>query len=345
MHAWREFTFLWPTMLWLLLCVPLLAVFYLWLLARRKRRLPRDSALASMVRATDSTGAWRRHLPAVLLLLGLTAMVFAIARPQAVVKLPSRVDTIILAMDASGSMRATDVKPNRLAAAQDAARAFIADQPGGVRIGVVSIAAAAALVQSPTDNREEVLLQPGSALGSGVVIALATLLPHSGLDVDQIVAGSKFALPRDPQLQSEIENFKPVPPGSDPSVAIVLLSDGQSNFGPNLEAAGKLAAERGVRVFTVGLGTPEGAVLSVEGWSMRVRLDAEALRKISTVTGGEYFEASNAGDLKKIYRNVSAKLSVGKGRATEITALAIGIGVIFALAGALISVFRFSRVL
>jgi Ca-activated chloride channel family protein len=305
-----------------------------------------------MVRATDSTGAWRRHLPAVLLLLGLTAMVFAIARPQAVVKLPSRVDTIILAMDASGSMRATDVKPNRLAAAQDAARAFIADQPGGVRIGVVSIAAAAALVQSPTDNREEVLqaisrlqLQPGSALGSGVVIALATLLPHSGLDVDQIVAGSKFALPRDPQLQSEIENFKPVPPGSDPSVAIVLLSDGQSNFGPNLEAAGKLAAERGVRVFTVGLGTPEGAVLSVEGWSMRVRLDAEALRKISTVTGGEYFEASNAGDLKKIYRNVSAKLSVGKGRATEITALAIGIGVIFALAGALISVFRFSRVL
>ena len=208
-------------------------------------------------------------------------------RPQAVITLPSRVDAIILAMDVSGSMRATDVVPNRITAAQNAAKAFVADQPGQVRIGVVAIAASASLVQSPTDKREDVLraidrfqLQRGTALGSGLVISLATLLPGAGIDVEQIITGqSSRHWARDPARQAEIDSFKPVPPGSNGAVAIVLLSDGESNTGPALLDAGKIAAERGVRVYTVGIGTTEGTTLTADGWSMRVRLDEEALKK------------------------------------------------------------------
>jgi Ca-activated chloride channel family protein len=294
-----------------------------------------------------------QHTPAILLLLGLALLIAAIARPQAVIVLPSRVDAIIVAMDASGSMRATDVKPNRLAAAQAAVKAFVAEQPSQVRIGVVSIAATASLVQSPTDNREDILraidrvqLQPGSALGSGLVIALTTLLPASGIDTEKIITG-KSAAPgtRDWARQTEIHNFKPVPPGSNSSTAVVLVSDGESNTGPELLEAAKLAAERGVRIYTVGIGTTEGAVLSVDGWSMRVRLDEAGLKKIADMTRGEYFRGDSAADLKLIYKHLSAKLALGKGRETEITALFVAIGMVLALCAVMLSLLRSSRVL
>jgi Ca-activated chloride channel homolog len=267
--------------------------------------------------------------------------------------LPSRVDTIILAMDVSGSMRAADIAPSRLAAAQNAARAFLADQPSQVRIGVVAIAATAAVVQSPTDKREDVIkaidrfqLQQGSALGSGVVIALATLLPDAGIDVEQMVFGrSSRSWARDPARRAEMDKVKPVPPGSNTSAAIVLLSDGESNIGADLEEAGKMAANYGVRVFTVGVGTTEGATLTVDGWSMRVRLNEEALKNIAMMTRGEYFRVGNAADLKKVYRLLSAKLALGKGRSTEVTSLFVAIGAAFAMLSALLSMFRFSRLL
>jgi Ca-activated chloride channel family protein len=351
MHGLHDLSFVWPSMLWLLGFVPLLVLLYVLLARQRSRNAHLQQALGLASRQPGRWGRLARHLPPLLLLLGLSALIVAIARPQAVIMLPSRVDSIILAMDISGSMRATDIAPSRLAAAQSAARTFIDEQPSHVRIGVVAIAATAALAQSPTENRQEVIqaidrlqLQPGTALGSGLVIALATLLPHSGLDVDQLLSGTTLAIPRDPKLQAEIDNFKPVPPGSDSAVAIVLLSDGQSNFGVDLLQAAKLTADRGVRVYTVGIGTTKGATLSVDGWSMRVRLDEDALRKVATMTGGEYFPAGNAGDLKKIYGQVSAKLAVGKGRMTEITSLVVAIGATVCMLAALLSVFRFNRV-
>ena len=136
--------FIWPTMLWLLLAVPLLVGLYLWLLRRRKRVALRYAALAMVREAMTASQGWRRHLPPLLFLLSLTAMLVAIARPTAVLTLPSRHETVILAMDVSGSMRATDVEPTRLAAAQAAARAFVGEQPRSARIGVVTFGASAA---------------------------------------------------------------------------------------------------------------------------------------------------------------------------------------------------------
>ncbi len=349
MYQVRDLVFQWPLMLWLLLLLPLLILFYFQLQARQKKFARRFANLALVGTPTGRMGALRRHGPALLLLLGLAILLLAVARPQAVIVLPTRVDSIILAMDVSGSMRATDIKPNRLAAAQSAAKTFIASQPSQVRIGVVSIASTAALVQSPTDKRDEVIeaidrfqLQKGTALGSGIVIALSTLLPESGIDVDQIIFGRSS---RSWPGTAPAEKWKPVEPGSNNTMAIVLLSDGVSNFGPDLAEAAKLAAERGVRIYTVGIGTAAGDTLSVDGWSIRVRLDEEALKKISAMTQGEYFQASNAGELKKIYQQLSARLTLGKGRLTEVTALCVALGALLAMFAAMFSLFRFNRVL
>jgi Ca-activated chloride channel family protein len=138
--------------------------------------------------------------------------------------------------------------------------------------------------------------------------------------------------------------FKPVPPGSFTSAAIILLTDGQSNVGPNPIEAARMAAERGVRVFTVGFGTAEGEILRFEGWSMRVRLDEEALKTIAELTQGEYFFAGSASDLKKVYETLSSRL-VLETRETEITALFTAAAALLALLGALLSLLWFNRIL
>ncbi len=351
----RDFTFLWPLMLWLLLLVPVLVVLYLRLAARRRRA---GLQLSSLAVAPDGgapgparASALARHGAPLLLLLAITLLILAVARPQAMVVLPTRIDAIILAIDVSGSMRATDVKPNRLAAAQSAAKTFVADQPSQVKVGVVSIAATASLAQSPTIKREDIdaaidhlHLQNGTALGSGLVIALSTMLPDAGIDVESLIFG-RGPLARDRARQAAIDNFKPVPAGSNTAAAVVLVSDGESNTGPDLLAAAKVAAERGVRVYTVGIGTRQGAVLSVDGWSMRVRLDEETLKKTADMTRGEYFRAANAGELKKVYRQLSARMSVGRGRTTEITALLVALATLLATAVVAHSMLRYNRVL
>ena len=341
-------TFLWPEMLWLLLLVPGIVALYASLLARRKRAALRYASLAPAGEASGAAGRARRHVPPVLFLLGLTAMLFAVARPHAVTMLPAYQETIILAMDASGSMRATDIKPNRLAAAQGAAKSFVAGLPRNVRVGVVEIAAAAAVVQSPTSNREDVFqaidrfqLQRGSAIGSGLIVSLATLLPEAGIDVEYILHGRSSRL----WLDSPRKDEKAVAPGSNGSAAIVLLSDGQANIGADPMEAAKLAAKHGVRIHTVGIGTLEGATLGFEGWSMRVRLDEEMLRKVATATRGEYFQARNAADLRKVYAQISTRFAMEKRRSSEVTAVFVAIGAALAALGAILSMFWFSRIL
>jgi Ca-activated chloride channel family protein len=337
-------------MLWLQLVAPALAALYLWLVVRRGKAAQRYAGLAPAGEGKAGPGRLRRHLPPLLLLLGLCALLLAVARPHAVVVLPAQQQIIMLAMDASGSMRATDVKPTRFAAAQAAAKAFISEQPRHVRVGIVAVAAAAAVVQSPTANREELFqaidrihLQRGSALGSGLIIALATLLPDAGIDVEQMVYGRPSRLWGYAPLKPA--PAKPVPPGSNESVAIVLLSDGQSNVGPDPLEAAKLAAERGVRIFTVGIGTSDGATLSSDGWSMRVRLDDSALKKVAAMTRGEYFQVQDPAELKRIYRHLQARLVLEKKRSTEVTALCVAAGTLLATLGALLSLFWFNRIL
>ena len=171
-------TFLWPEMLWALLAVPLLVAAYFWLLSRRKKVVLRYANLGLVREAMAKTSAWRRHVPPALLLLATISLLFATSRPAALITLPSAQKTIVLAIDVSGSMRATDVKPNRITAAQDAAKSFVAELPRSVRVAVVSFAGTAAVVQAPTLSRDDVYasidrfqLQRGTATGSGIVLS------------------------------------------------------------------------------------------------------------------------------------------------------------------------------
>src|SRR3954471_24240992 len=349
-------TFLWPAALWFLAGVPLLSALYVWLMRRKRKTALRYSNLAMVKAALGEGHKLRRHLPPALFLLALAAMLFALARPAAVITLPSQHETVVLAIDVSGSMRADDVKPTRLAAAQAAARTFITGTPKTTRIGLVTFAGSAALVQPPTANREDLLaaieqlqLQNATAVGSGILVSLKAIFPDQDFDVKPSGAlrasrGSAAAGGSAPINGMPKAEVKPVPPGSYKSAVVILLTDGQTTTGPDPVDAARLAAERGVRVFTIGVGTPDGQILTGEGWSIRVRLDEDALKVIADMTRGEYFFAGNAPDLKKIYEGLKSRLVLEK-KQTEITALVTGFAAMLALAAAMLSFFWFNRLL
>ncbi|MFC4278555.1 VWA domain-containing protein [Achromobacter aloeverae] len=381
--------FLWPRMLWLLALVPLAALLFVLHERRRRRRAAaRQSALNVAGLVLQGASGWRRHAPPVLMLLALTAFLFAVARPQATMTLPSRIQTVILAMDTSGSMRAQDIKPDRMHAAREAAKQFLAEQPVGVSVGLVSVAGTASVAQRPTRRKDDVIaaldrLQPqrGTALGNGLIIALATLLPKGEIDVDAFMqasadnaAKSRGAKPQaGPRMDggapgrrgggnaavgSERGGFasdaaragggtsdKSAGPGSNRSVAIVLLTDGDNNTGPETVDAARVAADHGVRVYTVGIGSPEGVVISVEGWSARVRLEEQALKQVADMTGAEYFRAQDAEGLKRVYQSLSARLAFDRTELVEISSLFAALGALLAACAALLSLWWYGRVL
>jgi Ca-activated chloride channel family protein len=354
--------FLWPEALWLLLAAPLLVGAYVFLLRRKKKDAIRYASL-SLVKAAIGPGQrFRRHLPPALLLLALIASIVAIARPNAVITLPSEQRTIILAIDVSLSMRAADIEPSRLAAAQEAAKAFVREQPADVRIGIVSFAGTASVVQSPTRNRDDLVaaidrlqLQRHTAIGSGIIVSLATLLPDAGIDLESLLFGARGgrdggrgardggrALPADKAGKAETAPFTPVPPGSYASGAIILLTDGRRTMGPDPSDAARMAAERGVRVYTVGFGTAGGGMADVGGWSVYMRFDEETLKTVADLTRAEYFYAGSAADLKKVYQQLNTQFVLEK-KETEIGALAIAVAAVLALVAAALSVLWFNR--
>jgi Ca-activated chloride channel family protein len=346
-------SFLWPEALWLLLLLPLLVAAYFWLLARRRKFALRFASLGLVKEAIGGGARWRRHLPPLLLLLALALMLMAVARPLATVTLPTQQETIILAMDVSGSMRAKDVEPNRLEASQAAARAFVGALPPKTRIGVVAFAGTASLVQPPTLSREDVLaaidrfhLQRGTATGSAILVSLDALFPDQRIDVSGVIYGEESrhkGRSLDEAAKGEPKEFTPVPPGSYASAAVILLTDGQRTTGPDPLKAARMAADRGVRVYTVGVGTVEGEVIGFEGWSFRARLDEETLKKVASMTLGEYFHAGSALDLKKVYETLNSRLVFEK-RQTEVTALAAAAAAVLSLLAAGLSMLWFNRI-
>ena len=334
--------FLWPEFLWLLVLTPVLVLFYLWLLKRKKKNALRYASLSIVREAMGTSQSIRRHIPPALFLLALIALLVAAARPMAVISLPSQQETIILAMDVSGSMRATDVKPNRLVAAQNAAKAFLAELPRNVRVAIVSFAGTAQVVQPATLSREDLVtaidkfqMQRATAIGSAIVVSLAELFPDAGIDLAAMTYGRER--PRGVAIDKANKDDKgakkdqePVAPGSYNNAAIILLTDGQRTTGVDTMEAAKMAADKGVRVYTVGIGTVDGETIGFEGWSMRVRLDEETLKAVASKTGAEYFYAGTAENLKKVYETLSSRLTVVK-KETEISSL-------FALAGAALAV-------
>ncbi len=347
-------TFLWPEMLWLLAAAPALAGAYVLLLRRKKKGVLRYASLSLVRDAIGPGQRLRRHLPPALFLAAMTAALVAIARPSALITLPSESRTIILAIDVSLSMRATDVQPNRLSAAQEAARAFVAEQPPDVRIGIVSFAGTASVVQQPTLNREDLIaaidrlyLQRHTAIGSGLIVSLAALFPDEDIDLESVIFGRAFARERNVPLEgarkAERKPLQPVAPGSYASGAIILMTDGRRTTGPDPVEAAKMAADRGVRVYTVGFGTATGGAVDIDGWSIYMRFDEETLKAIADVTRAQYFHAGTAADLRKVYGSLNAKFVLER-KETEITALFAAGAAALALAAAALSVFWFHRI-
>ena len=345
-------TFFWPDLLWLLLAVPLLVALYFWLLRRRKKLALRFASLSIIKDAMGPGLTLRRHIPPLLMLLAITLLLLAAARPFAVVSLPMTQETIMLAMDVSGSMRATDVQPNRLVAAQNAAKAFLAQLPRQVKVGIVAFAGSAQVVQVPTVNREDLVsaidrfqMQRGTAIGNGIVMSLATIFPNAGIDLNAMVGGRQRqqGVAIDQAATPEPKAFVPVAPGSYGSAAIILLTDGQRTTGVDSLEAAKLAADRGVRVYTVGIGTVNGETIGFEGWSMRVKLDEDTLKKIALQTQAEYFYAGTAETLKKVYETLSARLTLEK-KETEISGLLALAAALLVIASAGLSILWFNRV-
>jgi Ca-activated chloride channel family protein len=345
--------FLWPELLLLFLILPALVVVYLRLLHRKKKLSMRYASLSIVKEAAGSGRNIRRHVPPLLLLIALTLMIVAIARPAASIALPSHSSTVILAIDTSMSMLERDIEPSRIAAAQSASRQFVAALPRDTRIAIVSFTDTASVVLRPSSNIHEILSainalspQSSTAIGSGIFVALQQIFPDiefgptssNPQPSSSATTSSNASPPKEPTRRTD--KIKPKKPGSYPYATIILLSDGRSTEGPDPLEASRVAAERGVRIFTVGVGSntsPPDPTLAPE-------LDERLLKHVAMLTGAAYFYAGTAMDLSKIYKNLHTRLILEKKHA-EVTVLFSALATVFALLSGLLSLIWFNRIL
>jgi Ca-activated chloride channel family protein len=293
-------------------------------------------------------------VPPALIFLALALLLLALARPTAPVPLPWAKSTILLAIDISRSMRVADVQPSRMVAAQDAAKAFLAEVPKHIEVGLVTFAGSAQVAQRATIDRpalvgaiDAIQMQYGTAIGNAIVLCLAELFPDHGIDLGEMTFGASR---RDQTRSGDIRADKaapkeitPVPPGSYESAAIILLSDGRRTTGVDTLEAAKMAADRGVRITVVGLGTPDGHAAMGEGMAIYLQLDEPTLRHVAQMTGGEYHHAGTADALRGVYQKLGSTLQVSK-RDTELTSLLAFAAAVLLLAGAGLSVLWFGRI-
>lgn len=344
--------FLWPGYLWFLLLLALMPAAYLWLLRRRNKAALRFSSLG-VVQAAVAGRQWRRHLPPALLLLACAGLLLAAARPVARVPLPWARTTVMLAIDVSLSMRVSDVKPTRLVAAQDAAKRFLQEVPKTIEVGLVTFAGSSQVAQRATLDRDALVtaidgfqMQMGTAVGNAIVLSLAQLFPDQGIELADLNTGSSGS-PRGRSLDDKAKPpprpFTPVAPGSYNSAAIILLSDGRRTTGVDTLAAAKMAADRGVRVHVVGLGTAEGDVSAPDGMAIYMKLDEPTLREVARMTGGDYHHAGTAEALRSVYENLGSRVQVLT-RETEISAVFALASALVAMAAAALSMRWFGRI-
>jgi len=340
--------FIWPQALWGLVLIPLLVACYVWLLRRRRHEAFSYSTLLLVKRALVPGQGWRRHVPPALLLLALTVGLVGASRPTARVVLPADYMTIVVAVDVSLSMLAEDVYPSRIQAAQSTVKTFIEGLPRDIRLGLVTFAGTAQVVQRVTDDRQALLeavdrfrLQRATATGSGLLLSLATLRPELEIDIEPLIYGfnRQQQTSRQPPMLGEL---KPVAPGSYSSGAIVLISDGRRTTGPDPIAAAQLAAQLGVRVYTVAFGTPDGFIPGFEGRSFYAAVDERTLQAIALLSEGEFFKAENATEMANIYKQLSTKFELERSQ-TEITALFAAASALLVLLAGALSLYWFRR--
>jgi Ca-activated chloride channel family protein len=332
-------SFIWPLALGSLILVPVLILVYLSLQRRRRRILAQFGNLGLLQGSAGRRTGFSRHVPAILLLAGLSTLLVASARPQTQVSLPRIEGTVILAFDVSGSMAATDIKPTRMDAAKAAARTFVDEQPPNVQIGIVAFSDSGFSVQTPTNDKDAVLAsinrlspQRGTSLANGILVSVRAIQTNKQQDQTHFYSN----LPPDTATPT------PVPQGQFDSSSIVLLSDGENNEQPDPLAAAQTAANRGIRVYTVGLGSAAGTMLHINGFTLHTQLDEATLKQVAQITGGTYYNAQSAQDLSKIYSNLDPQLVI-KPEKIEVTALFAGASATLLLLGGLLSLLWFSR--
>ena len=341
--------YLWPQYLWLMLALPLLPLLYLWLLRRGSKAALRYSSLDVVRAAAGRT--WRRHVPPALLFVACSVLLFAAARPLAAMTLPWTRTSIMLAMDVSLSMRVADVKPTRLVAAQEAAKTFLQDLPKHIDVGLVTFAGSAQVAQQATLDRATLVsaidafqMQMGTAVGNAIVLCLAELFPDHGIDLADMTFGARpKARGRDEKQKASPKQITPVAPGSYDAAAIILLSDGRRTTGVDTLEAAKMAADRGVRIYVVGLGTVDGDASIGEGMAIYLKLDEPTLREVARMTGGEYHHAGTAEKLRGVYQDLGSRLQVQK-REVELAPVLALVAAMLLVAAAALSMFWFGRV-
>lgn len=331
-------TFIWESMLWSLVLIPLLMLMYLNVQRQRQQLALRYGSLGLVRQASGRGVGMRRHIPAIFFLVGLTVLFVALARPQMVIGLPKVEGIVILAFDISGSMAADDFKPNRLEAAKAVAIDFVERQPSSVKVGVVAFSEGGISVQIPSNDQAAIIdaikrltPQRGTSLANGIVASLNTIANITG--DEPITSLDREGAPT-PAAPAEVLNE---------SVSIILLTDGENNMNPDPVTAALFAAERGVRIHTIAIGSTEGTMLTVNGFTVFTQVDEAALQQISELTQGIYFNAQTEDDLREVYETIEPGLRVEQ-EETEITAVFAGVSVLILLIGSILSLLWFSRV-
>ena len=343
-----------PSWLWALLLLPLALVFYLIVQARRGHVAGRFSNPALMPNLAPRRPGWRRHAPAVLYLGALAALLVSLARPQAVLPVRKEQATVVMVMDTSVSMVATDVQPTRLAAAQAAGRRFLEAVPQAMRVGLISFSNAVDVQTRPTDDRQAVAAALNSLRANGGT-AMGDAL-NQALDMANTAraeeSGATPAPPTATPVPARPGGTAPgvATPGARPAgapAAVLLLSDGAQTAGSaDPLAAAQRARELGIPVYTIALGTPNGTIESPDapgtGQLLAVPPDETTLRRIAEVTGGRFFTAPTSNDLRAVYEGLAASVSVVE-EPREITAAAAGAGAALLLAGGALALVWFNR--
>jgi Ca-activated chloride channel family protein len=335
-------SFIWPAMLvWLVAAVPALVAGYRRLAGSQARRTAALSPLGLVETGSGRPLGRRRHLPFAVFLLAVAVLLVGFARPEVAIGLPRAEGTVILTFDVSNSMLADDLSPTRIEAAQQAARRFVDLQPPAIQIGVVAFSDGGLVTQPPTDERAEVIAaidrlspQGGTSLSQGIFTSLNAV---AGASI------SPAARTSDRLEQPELTDLDVLDIGYFGSSVIVLLSDGEDTTGLDPLAMSEVAANAGVRIFPIGVGSAEGAIVELDGFTVATRLDEATLEAIAADTGGSYFRAEDASELSEIYESIDLQLTV-KAEKTEVTGLVAGLAVVLMVVGAVMSMAWFGRV-
>lgn len=356
-------SFVWPSALLLLVLVPALVAGYVVLLRRRTRRAAELAAKGFVASASAQRLKRLRHVPYAVFLLGLTLMIAGIARPQTKITVPRREGTVILAFDVSNSMRADDLKPTRMAAAKKAASAFVNKQPSSIKIGVVAFSDGSLVTQQPTSDRAAVLAsikrlnpQGGTSLGQGIYASLQAISGKSlNLNLPGLAGGAPGAAAPDTVVPDTTPATDPANPdaatgsgidnvdiGYFGSAAIVLLSDGENTGELDPAALAKLSSTAGVKIYTVGIGSPNETVVKLDGFQFATQLNEPALRDIAKLTDGKYFKAGSAASLAKIYKSIDLQWK-REPQFQEVTSLVAAAGAILLTIGAALSLLWIGR--